>query len=184
MIKKKNFFKEYYSDIFLLTKNFEEKKFENIVKKIKRLGKNNKIILVGNGGSSSIASHVATDFTKISKIRSTTFNETNLVTCYANDYGYENWVSRAIKEYGIKGDICILISSSGQSKNMLNAAKECKKRNIFLITLSGFKPTNPLRKLGNINLWVNSNSYNFVEMTHHIWLVSLSDYLAKKKING
>ena len=58
--------------------------------------------------------------------------------------------------------------------------RNVKKKKIFLITLSGFKSNNPLRKLGNINLWVNSNHYNYVEMTHHIWLVSLSDYLAKK----
>ena len=177
---KKNFFDKYYLDLSKLTQNFEKKKFNAIINKIKKLKKNNKIILAGNGGSASIANHVATDLTKIAKVRSTTFNESNLITCFANDYGYEKWVSKGIEKFGISGDMCILVSSSGKSKNMINAAKECKKKKIFLITLSGFKSNNPLRKLGNINLWVNSNHYNYVEMTHHIWLVSLSDYLAKK----
>ena len=53
--------------------------------------------------------------------------------------------------------------------------------NIPLITLSGFKPDNPLRKLGNINLWVDSHSYNVVEMTHHIWLLSLVDFVIAEK---
>jgi D-sedoheptulose 7-phosphate isomerase len=177
---KKNFFNNYFDDIYYQLNNFEEKKFNNICKKLKNINKKNKIILAGNGGSASIANHVATDLTKISKIRSITFNESNLITCFANDYGYENWVSKGIEKFSIPGDICILISSSGESKNIINAAKECRRKKIYLITLSGFKSNNPLRKLGNINLWVNSNHYNYIEMTHHIWLVSLADRLAKK----
>ena len=151
-----------------------------IIDQLKKLKKNNKLILAGNGGSASIANHVAVDFTKIAGIRSITFNESNLITCFANDYGYENWVSQSLKNYAIKGDMCILISSSGKSKNIINAAKECKKKNIFLITLTGFDVNNPLKKMGNINLWVNSKKYNYVEMTHHVWLVSLADYLSEK----
>ena len=57
--------------------------------------------------------------------------------------------------------------------------------NIGVITLSGFLPDNPLRKLGNVNLWVDSKSYNIVEMTHHIWLLSVIDYIiANKEIQG
>ena len=125
---KKNFFDKYYLDLSKLTQNFEKKKFNAIINKIKKLKKNNKIILAGNGGSASIANHVATDLTKIAKVRSTTFNESNLITCFANDYGYEKWVSKGIEKFGISGDMCILVSSSGKSKNMINAAKECKKK--------------------------------------------------------
>ncbi len=177
---KKSFFNNYFDDIYSQLNNFEEKKFHDICKKLKNINKTNKIILAGNGGSASIANHVATDLTKISKIRSITFNESNLITCFANDYGYKKWISKGIEKFSIPGDICILISSSGESKNIINAAKECRRKKIYLITLSGFKSNNPLRKLGNINLWVNSNHYNYIEMTHHIWLVSLADRLAKK----
>ena len=126
-----NFFDEYYLKISNYTQNFDKKKIFNIIKKIRKLNKRNKIILAGNGGSASIANHVATDLTKIAKIRSITFNESNLITCFANDYGYEKWVSKGIEKFGLPGDICILVSSSGQSKNMINAAKECKRKKYF-----------------------------------------------------
>ena len=80
-----------------------------------------------------------------------------------------------------KNDMIILISSSGKSKNIINAAKYCKNKSIDLITLSGFKKNNPLKKLGNINFYINSNQYNFIEMCHHIILVYLVDIFAKKK---
>ena len=57
--------------------------------KVKKM--NNKVIIAGNGASASIANHVAVDFTKVNHIRSINFNEANLITCLANDFGYENW---------------------------------------------------------------------------------------------
>ena len=174
----KFFFEDYYEKLSIFIKDCENEKIYKAATKIKKLNKKNKIILIGNGGSSSIASHVATDLTKISNVRSVTFNETNLITCFANDYGYENLHSKAIEKFALKGDICVLISSSGKSPNIINAAKFCRKKNIYLITFSGFSRNNKLKKLGNINFWVDSNNYNFVEMTHHVWLVSIADYLS------
>ena len=136
---------------------------------------------MGNGGSSSIASHVSLDFTKIANVTSTNFNNSNLITCFANDYGHDNWVKEAIKAYAIPGDLIILISSSGVSKNIVNAAKYCKKNSVNLITFSGFKKNNPLSKLGKVNFYINSKIYNFVEMAHHIILVYLVDYFTKQK---
>ena len=140
-----------------------------------------KIIVVGNGGSAAMASHVTVDFTKAAGMRAVNFNEADLLTCFANDYGYENWVARALEFYADEGDLAILISSSGQSSNMLNGAKQAKEMNLPLVTLSGFRADNPLRFLGNANLWVDSTSYNIVEMTHHVWLLSIIDYLIEQK---
>jgi D-sedoheptulose 7-phosphate isomerase len=173
------FFNNYFFNLHQLTNNYEIKQFNNIINKLKKIGKNNKLIIVGNGGSASIANHIAVDFTNIAGIRAITFNEPNLITCFANDYGHDNWMSQSLKKYAIKGDICILISSSGKSNNIINAAKECKKKKIYLITLSGFDFSNPLKKMGKVNLWVNSKVYNFIEMVHHVWLVSIVDYLKK-----
>ncbi len=139
----------------------------------------NKIIIVGNGGSSAIASHVAVDFTKAAKIRAINFNEADLITCFANDYGYENWVAEALKAYADRGDIAIIISSSGQSLNLVNAAKVAKEMGLEIMTLTGFLQSNPLRKMGHINLWVNSQAYNVVETAHQTWLLSLVDYAIK-----
>ena len=140
-----------------------------------------KVILVGNGGSASIASHVSIDFTKAANIRSINFNEASLLTCFANDYGYENWASNALNFYADSNDIAILISSSGQSKNIINAADKANKIGLPVITLSGFMENNQLRKMGDVNLWVNSSEYNIVESVHQIWLLSIVDYLISNK---
>ncbi len=175
---KKSFYKKYFMEISKMISDIDDNKLLNICKIMKNLNKKNKIILAGNGGSASMASHVAVDFTKFLKIRSVNFNEPNLLTCFANDYGYENWVKEALKAYAIKGDLVILISSSGQSKNLVNGALTAKKMGLKLITLTGFKKNNPLSKIGDINLWADSKTYNIIEMTHHIWLLSIADYLS------
>ena len=140
-----------------------------------------KIILVGNGGSAAMASHVAVDLTKAAGVRAINFNEADLLTCLANDYGYENWVAKALEFYSDAGDLLIVISSSGESKNILNGVKQAKAMNLGTITLSGFASENPLRKRGNLNLWVDSKSYNIVEMTHHIWLVAIVDFIVERR---
>jgi len=146
-----------------------------ILKEVKVSGK--KIIVVGNGGSAAMASHVAVDLTKAAGCRAVTFNEADLLTCFANDYGYENWVERALKFYADKGDVVVLISSSGTSKNIVNGANWAKQNGLKVITLSGFDSENSLRKIGDINLWVDSKGYNIIEMAHYIWLVSIVDYI-------
>ena len=135
----------------------------------------NKILFAGNGGSSAIASHCAVDLTKAAGLRSMTFNEVDLITCFANDYGYSEWLVKAVEAYGDEGDVIVLISSSGRSPNILRAAEGSKAMGLSVITLSGFDSENPLREAGDINLWVDSQSYNVVEMTHHIWLVAAID---------
>jgi len=138
-----------------------------------------KVILAGNGGSAAMASHVAVDLTKAAGIRAINFNEADLLTCFANDYGYEHWVARALEFYADPGDLAILISSSGASQNMLNGAEQASAMGLAVISLSGFSPDNPLRRLGDLNLWAASDSYNIVEMTHHVWLLAIVDYLTE-----
>ena len=95
------------------------------------------------------------------------FNEASLITCFSNDYGYEKWIEKSIEFYANNGDVVILISSSGKSKNMLNACKASIRKKISkIITLTGDKKNNPLSRLGDINLWVDSNIYNHIENTH------------------
>jgi D-sedoheptulose 7-phosphate isomerase len=183
MLKKKNFFLNYFKDFsnLLLLNNKIINNLSIVKKKFIELKLNNKKILIfGNGGSASIASHFSTDITKLSKIKCVNFNEANLITCFANDYGYENWAARSIDFYGEKGDVLIVISSSGRSKNIINACKAAKRKKFsFIITFSGFKNNNPVSKLGNINFWINSEIYNFVENMHQILLLSIVDSLKK-----
>jgi len=176
----KNFFNNYKDSIYSLLNNVDVDLLE---KSVNLIINKNIVFIAGNGGSASIASHVSVDFLKSAKIKSSTFNNSNFITCFANDFGHENWIKEAIKSNcSMDNDLMILISSSGKSKNIINAAKYCKENKMKLITLSGFGKDNDLRTYGNVNFYVNSNDYNFVEMTHHIILVSIVDILSKKNI--
>jgi D-sedoheptulose 7-phosphate isomerase len=72
----------------------------------------------------------------------------------------------------------VLISSSGRSPSVLNAAIEASQMGIPVLTLTGFAPDNPLRAAGTVNLWVDDQRYNMVEATHQSWLVAMVDALA------
>ena len=143
---------------------------------------NKKIMIFGNGGSAAIASHVSVDLTKNANIRCVNYNEADLITCFANDYGYERWVEKAIDFYADEEDVLILISSSGKSKNMINACKTAKNKKISkIITFTGHNKNNPLSQTGDLNFWVDSKAYNFVENTHQIWLLTIVDLIIGKR---
>jgi len=181
-MKVSDYFSQYFETISEGLKSINSAQLEKastMILEAHRSGK--KIIVVGNGGSAAMASHVAVDFTKAAEIRAINFNEADLITCFANDYGYENWVAKALEAYADPGDLTILISSSGKSSNILNGAEKAKKMGVSVITVSGFLSDNPLKKLGDLNLWVGSSEYNIVEMTHHVWLVAIIDYLIETK---
>lgn len=173
-----SYFSQYFDELSEFFKNVDESLLIKSAEMVQTIKKNkSKIIIAGNGGSAAIASHVAVDFTKAANVRAINFNEADLITCFGNDYGYENWIKEALIAYSDPGDLLILVSSSGQSPNILNAARETKKLDLDLITLSGFQETNPLKDLGRINFWIDSSNYNYVEMTHHIWLLAICDYV-------
>ena len=153
-------------------------KLTDKIKKIKKYKK--KIIIFGNGGSSSISSHFSVDLTKNGKVRCLNLNKNNLITCFSNDYGFEKWIEKALYYYADKGDLIILISSSGNSKNMLNAAKFANKKKLFLTTFTGMKKNNSLKKLGDLNLWVDSKAYNMIENIHQMWLLAIVDMIIGK----
>jgi|TARA_B100002003_G_scaffold229710_1_gene239263 D-sedoheptulose 7-phosphate isomerase len=140
-----------------------------------------KVLIFGNGGSAAISSHFSVDLTKNAGLRCINCNESDLITCFANDYGFERWVEKAVDFYGDEGDLLIVISSSGSSKNMLNAVKAARRGDFkAVVTLSGFTEDNPLRKLGDINLWINCKAYNFVENIHQVWLLAVVDMIIGK----
>ena len=136
-----------------------------------------KLMIAGNGASASIASHAAVDFTKQAKICATAFNDHNLVTAFSNDYGYENWVAEAIQAYGNTGDAVVLISSSGKSANIVNAATKAQELGFQIVTFTGFSNSNPLRASGDINFWLDSKAYNIVESLHNIWICAVVDLI-------
>ena len=139
-----------------------------------------KTMAMGNGASASIASHISTDLSKGAGIRTVNFNDTNLITALSNDYGYENWMEKAVEIYGDAGDMVILVSSSGSSKNVIKAAGVAKRMDMKIVTFSGFLADNPLKQCGDINLWVDSKAYNIIENMHMIWLTAVCDAIIGK----
>lgn len=136
-----------------------------------------RLLFAGNGASATISSHYALDFTKQGGVRSLAFNDAALLTAYGNDYGYERWVSEAIRHHGRSGDVAVLISTSGGSPNIVNGARTCLELGIEVIAMSGFSEDNPLNQLGRVRFWVQSRSYNVVESVHGMWLGVLCDML-------
>lgn len=139
-----------------------------------------KVIIVGNGGSAAIASHFSVDLTKNARIRSVNFNESSLITCFSNDFGYDNWVEKAVEFYSKPEDLTIFISSSGKSPNIINGIGQAKAMGLKTITFSGFNQNNELSKRGDLNFWVDSCAYNIVENTHQIWLLCIIDMIIGK----
>lgn len=125
-----------------------------------------KIMFVGNGGSAGIASHMAIDFSKNGGLRALAFNDGPALTCLGNDLGYENVFAKQIEMHGGNGDLLIAISSSGRSVNILNAVEVASGKGCRVLTLSGFSPDNPLRSKGEVNFYVPSMEYGFVELSH------------------
>lgn len=125
-----------------------------------------KLIFIGNGGSAAIASHMAVDYSKNGGMRALAFNDASFLTCLGNDLGYENVFAKQIELHAAAGDLVVAISSSGRSPNIINAVGVARNRECRIVTLSGFAADNPLRQLGDYNLWVPSPSYGFVEIAH------------------
>jgi len=140
---------------------------EFCVNKIEKAGYDGKnLFFIGNGASASIASHAATDFWKNVGIRASAFNDSSLLTCISNDFGYKYVFEKPLCMFADSDDILFSISSSGKSENIILATKTARRNNLKIITLSGFKKNNPLRKLGDINFYVPYSDYGFVEVIH------------------
>jgi D-sedoheptulose 7-phosphate isomerase len=140
-------------------------------------GRGGKLIFAGNGASASIAGHLANDFSKQAHVPAVTFHDPAVITALANDYGYEQWLCKALEFHLDPADVVILISSSGRSPNILRAAEFAKQRGVPLVTFTGFAPDNPLKRLGDLNFWVDSRAYNLIECVHMIWLTAVVDLI-------
>jgi D-sedoheptulose 7-phosphate isomerase len=132
-------------------------------------------MFIGNGGSAGIAGHMAIDFAKNGGIRAVTFNDASSLTCLANDLGYDQVFAKQVEMQALPGDILIAISSSGESKNIIRAAEVALAKKCDVVTLTGFKPGNALRKMGTVNFFATSAVYGFVETAHQVVLHAILD---------
>jgi len=134
----------------------------------------NKIIIIGNGGSNAIASHIAVDYTKFLNKQASSFSDAPRLTAYINDYGRDEAYKQFISEFADTDTLIILISSSGNSMNIINSAKYCENNSIAYIALSGFNKSNKLNNMNaDFKYWVDAKSYGVVECAHEILLHSI-----------
>jgi len=171
-----NYFDDFQSTISSFLKS-ESNKFslEKSVDLLKLTKNKNKIFIIGNGGSASVAEHFAIDFTKNAGLNANSFSSSSTLTTYANDFGYENLFKKGLEHYSSPEDILIAISGTGTSKNILKACTFAKDNNMKIITLSGFAADNPLSNLGDINLWVDSKAFGYLEIIHSLLLHYIND---------
>ena len=145
--------------------------------------KGKKVIFIGNGGSAAIASHQSVDYWKNGNMRAIAFNDTSLLTCISNDYGYPYVFEKPIEMFADAGDVLIAISSSGKSENILRGVKAARGKKCSVITMSGFGTENPLRAEGDVNFFVPSpDSYGYVEIAHLAICHCIVDTIIRKEL--
>jgi len=190
----KTFVEDYYNGLTELTRSIrvtdkegEKIEFPRGIEKVVNLivsqeESGNKLMFIGNGASAAISSHMSTDFWKTCGIRSIAFNDSSLLTCLGNDFGYEHIFEKSIEMFADRGDILVAISSSGKSENIIRGVNSAKLKECSVITLSGFKEDNPLSSSGDYNFYVPAQEYGPVEVIHHSVCHCILDVIARLKV--
>lgn len=140
-----------------------------------------RIFFLGNGGSNAICSHMYEDYAKILRYQTYAFSDAALITCFSNDYGYDKAMAEWLGIYGQEGDVLVAMSSSGNSMNIVNATEKAAALGMKRITLSGFRPDNKLKSLGDVNFHIPESDYGIVECFHQVILHAILDDLARER---
>lgn len=164
---------------------------EKILRVLKNSIKNNQsIFTAGNGGSAALAMHYACDFSKGAnkdweknfsrhKAVSLTGN-ISCITAIANDSGYDEVFMQQLVNLASKNDILVLISSSGNSPNIIKAAEYAKKIGMIVIGVTGFNG-GKLKKICDYSAHIDFDSYEVSEDIHQIFGHFLACYLRDSK---
>lgn len=138
------------------------------------------LFFIGNGGSSAIASHMTADFMKNGGMNTYSLYDNAVTTCMGNDYGYEYIFSRPMEFLVRENDLLVAVSSSGNSRNIINAIETAKAKKAEVITFTGFDANNKARQLGDINVYVPSSKYGMVESIHNLILQQIVDMIMER----
>lgn len=132
------------------------------------------VYFIGNGASAGIAGHIAADACKNGGLRAQVFNDAPLLTATGNDVAFDQVFALPLTRFGRAGDLLVSISSSGRSPNIVRALECARAIGLHLVTLSGMAPDNPSRTSGDLNFYVPSDRYGWIECAHqvvlHYWL--------------
>ena len=132
-----------------------------------------RIIILGNGGSNSVASHISQDYMKFHGKKVSVLSDPSMITMLSNDFGYDYAYQQFLDYYVEKDTLVIIMSSGGESPNMINCLNWCEYNKIDYGVLTGFKSDNSIKKIAINALWnyyINSDSYGVVECVHQIFL--------------
>ena len=179
----KNHIDKLHNSLLELNSKLIEKTSEKLLKTIKN---NKQIFVCGNGGSAAIANHYVPDYlklirqnTKLKPLVKSLSSDLELITAISNDMDYSKIFSYQAESLCKKGDLLIIISSSGNSPNVINLAKWAKKKKIYAISFTGFNG-GKLKKITNLNIHININNYGLVEDSHHILMHAIMHYIVRK----
>ncbi len=129
---------------------------------------------IGNGASASMASHIAADLNKNARLKTRVFTDLALLTALANDLGVERMFAEPLRQQASAGDMLVVISSSGNSANLVRAVEEAREMGLYIVTFTGMKEDNRLRRLGDLNFYIPAPDYGFAESGHaallHFWV--------------
>jgi len=188
--KKYNNFKNFFKDYFLHSNEAVQSiDIDNLREVVKLLEKSyssgvSKLLVCGNGGSAAISNHFACDHQKILFVKNykpfiiSLSSNSSLITAIANDINYSSIFSEQVKYYSKpkNHDLLLVISSSGNSKNVINAIKVAKMYSLKTISLTGFDGGR-VKKISDFNIHVNSYNYGIIESIHHSIMNIISQYL-------
>jgi D-sedoheptulose 7-phosphate isomerase len=128
------------------------------------------IYLVGNGASAAMSSHFAADACKNGGLRAQAFNDSALLTCTGNDLAFDQVFALPLTRFARAGDMLITISSSGASPNIVRALERAQELRLRIVTVSGKDADNPSRAFGDINFYMPTARYGWIESGHHVVL--------------
>ena len=146
-----------------------------------------KIYSCGNGGSMSDAMHFAEELTgrfrdERKPIAAMAISDPGFITCTANDYGYHQIFSRFVEAFGAKGDSLLAISASGNSANVLHAARAAKDKGMHVIALTG-KDGGELAKICDVEIRVPHSDYSDRIQEIHIKVIHILVMLIENELN-
>ena len=194
--KKYKNIESFFEDYFLnLNSSLSSINYSNLNKIIKLLNKiytkeKNKLYVCGNGGSAALSDHFACDHQKIlyesKKFKPfiiSLVSNFSLGTAISNDVNYKSIFTEQLKQTAKKDDVLLVISASGNSKNVIDAIKWAKKNYLTTISFTGFDG-GIVKKISNINLHIDSKNYGIIEANHQSLINIISQYLKMKAISN
>ena len=187
--------KDYYKDIISVLQKIEDSDDRNTINKVTKVwrheyqrrqgfvGHRKRVFIVGNGGSCAIAEHISTDLNKRCSVKASTLSNNSLLTALTNDYGQDNTFVEWLKiNHFVKGDYLVAISSSGKSKNILNAldyANDCLGSTLSIFGMDGENPF-PDKSFEHDYIHINSYNYGVIELTSEIILHGIVESMVMK----